>query len=285
MKQPLPLDVRLMNQTAMLMAVVFVLLVLFSGGRWFAQQPLFAIRGLTVLGDVNHQSVPVLRTQVVPRISGTFLTVDLHDVRQTFEDLPWVRRAVVQREFPNRLRVILQEHHAAAFWGEDGASTMVNSYGELFEANPGEVESDRLPRFDGPRTQSAQVLAMQHLLAPLFAAQGLVIERLVLSERGLWRSVLATSDAHSESTPTGGALIELGSGTATEIAARVRQFLDTVGPVAAYHGRSLDAIEGADLRYPQGYALRLRGVSTVMERAPAAEVRRPAAKPQTQRRR
>lgn len=285
MKQTLPLDVRLMNQTTLLMAVVFVLLVLFSGGRWFAQQPLFAIRGLTVLGDVNHQSVPILRTQVVPRINGTFLTVDLHAVRQAFEDLPWVRRAVVQREFPNRLRVILQEHRAAAFWGEEGASTMVNSYGELFEANPGEVESDRLPRLDGPRTQSAQVLAMQHLLAPLFAAQGLVIERLVLSERGLWRSMLATPDARNDSAQAAGALIELGSGTTAEVAARAQQFLDTVSPVAAYHGRSLDAIESADLRYSQGYALRLRGVSTVMDRAPAAETRRPAARPRAQRRR
>jgi cell division protein FtsQ len=37
---------------------------------------------------------------------------------------------------------------------------MVNSYGEVFEANVGEVDDDKMPRLRGPDTQSQQVLAM-----------------------------------------------------------------------------------------------------------------------------
>jgi cell division protein FtsQ len=250
---PVPLDVKLMNLTANVLLLGFVLLALGSTGKWVTHHPVFAIRGLTVLGDVSHTSALTLRAHVAPQLKGTFLTVDLNAVRQAFESVPWVRRAVVQREFPNRLRVILQEHQAVAYWGEEGESTLVNSYGEVFEANVGEIEQDQLPRLDGPTEQSAQVLAMYRELQPLFAALGLQMDELTLSSRGNWHLQLA-----------GGASIELGSGDAADVAARARQFLGTVGQVAAHHGRNLGALEGADLRYAQGYALRLRGVSTVV---------------------
>ena len=56
--------------------------------------------------------------------------VDLQQVRRLFESVPWVRQAVVQREFPNRLRVTLQEHQAVAWWGESGSGQLVNDAGE-----------------------------------------------------------------------------------------------------------------------------------------------------------
>jgi cell division protein FtsQ len=40
---------------------------------------------------------------------------------------------------------------------------------------------------------------------------------------------------------------------------RIRRFIATVKPVAAHFGRDL---ESADLRYPNGYAIKLRGVTT-----------------------
>lgn len=250
---PVPLDVKLMNLTANLLLLGFMLLALGTGGRWLMQHPVFAIRGLTVLGDISHTSALTLRAHVGSQLKGTFLTVDLNAVRLAFESVPWVRRAVVQREFPNRLRVILQEHQAVAYWGEEGESTLVNSQGEVFEANLGEIEQDELPRLDGPVEQSAQVLAMYRELQPLFEALDLPVEQLALSGRGNWQLELAS-----------GARLELGSGGVPEVTARARQFLGTVAQVAAHHGRKLDALEGADLRYAQGYALRLRGVSTVM---------------------
>lgn len=251
---PVPLDVKLMNLTATLLLLGFVLLGLGTGGRWLANHPVFAIRGLTVLGDISHTSALTLRAHVGPQLSGTFLTVDLNAVRQAFETVPWVRRAVVQREFPNRLRVILQEHQAVAYWGDEGESTLVNRQGEVFEANLGEIEQDDLPRLDGPVERSAEVLAMYRALQPLFEALDLQIDQLALSGRGNWHLQLAS-----------GAGIELGSGDTEQVANRARQFLGTVAQVAVHHGRKLDALEMADLRYAQGYALRLRGVSTVAQ--------------------
>jgi hypothetical protein len=58
------------------------------------------------------------------------------------------------------LRVTLQEHKPVAYWGDDGEQRMVNSYGEVFEANAADLDDDKMPRLSGPDSQSQQVLAM-----------------------------------------------------------------------------------------------------------------------------
>ena len=109
--------------------------------------------GITVRGEVSHNSAATLRANVTPRLTGNFFTVDLGATRAAFEAVPWVRQAVVRREVPNRLKVILQEHQAVAYWVAEGDSRLLNSFGEVFEANPGEVEHELLPRLVGPAGQ------------------------------------------------------------------------------------------------------------------------------------
>jgi len=256
---PAPLDVKLMNLTASLLLAAFVLLALTAAAGWAMAHPLFAIRGVTVTGDVNHNNALTLRANVAPQLRGTFLTINLSTARQAFEAMPWVRRAVVRREFPNRLKVILQEHQAVGYWGDEGDSTLVNSQGEVFEANVGEVEQDDLPRLSGPQGQSAQVLAMYRALQPLFGHVELSIDELSLTGRGSWHAKLDT-----------GAEIELGRGTEDEVVGRAQRFLGTLTQVASRYGRSVAVLESADLRYQEGYAVRLRGVSTVLPEAQKA---------------
>jgi cell division protein FtsQ len=247
-----PFDVRLMNGTALVLLAAFAALLLGALCWWAVRHPLFALGGITVQGEVTHNSAATLRANVTPQLSGNFFTVDLAATRRTFEQVPWVRRAVVRREFPNRLRVVLQEHQAVAFWGEDGSSRMVNSHGELFEANSGEVELDGLPRLGGPEGQSAQVLAMYRAVAPLFEPLELVAEELQLTSRGSWQLALDT-----------GATVELGRGDVAEVLPRAQRFVQTLTQVASRYGRRPEALVSADLRYGDGYAIRLRGVGTV----------------------
>jgi cell division protein FtsQ len=247
-----PFDVRLMNATAAVLFTACVVLLLAAACWWAVRHPLFALGGISVQGEVTHNSIATLRANVAPQISGNFFTVDLRATKRAFEAVPWVRQALVRREFPNRLRVALQEHHAVAFWGEDGGSRMVNSHGEVFEANPGDVEHEGLTRLAGPDGQSAQVLAMYQAVAPLFAPLDLAVEQLVLTGRGSWRVVL-DSDA----------VLELGSGEPAEVLPRVHRLVQTVTQVVSRYGRKPDALLAADLRYGDGYAVRLRGVGTV----------------------
>lgn len=248
---PVSLDVRLMNATAAVLLLVFAGLLLTYLLGWVARHPVFAIQSLNVQGEVTHSNVVTVRANVMPQLVGSLFTMDLARARSAFEALPWVRRAVVRREFPNRLKVQLQEHHAVAYWGAEDESRLVNSYGEVFEANVGEVELDVLPRLNGPEAQAPRILAMYRELAPVLEALDLTLEQLELSPRGSWRATLDS-----------GAAIELGAGSAAELRARLERFVHTLTQVTGRYGRHADSLLSADLRYAQGYALRLQGVST-----------------------
>lgn len=249
---PLPLDIKLMNGVATALFGMLVLMLLGAALAHVQQLPMFAIRGVTVTGDVSHYNAISLRANVMPRLQGTFFTLDLNAARQVFETMPWVRQAVVKRDFPNRLKVQLQEHQAVAFWGVEGDSRLVNSFGEVFEANLGELEQDDLPRLSGPEGQSAQVLTMLKTLQPRLAPLELTLSQLELTPRGGWRAQLDNGTA-----------MELGSGSTDELLARLERFLKTVTQATSRYSRSVEQLASVDLRHTDGYAMRLNGVSTV----------------------
>lgn len=248
----MPMDVKLMNTTASLLFLAFAVLLVGVLAGWVARHPVFALRAIVVTGDVAHHNAVTLRANVAHRLNGTFLTLDLTRARLAFESLPWVRQAVVRREFPNRLRVQLEEHKTVAYWGSESDPKLVNSFGEVFEANVGEVEHEDLPRLQGPEGQAAPTLAMYQSLQPLFEPMDLMLEQIELTAHGGWRARLDT-----------GAALELGGGTQADVLARTQRFLQTLTQVTSRYGRKPDALETADLRHEDGYALRLRGVTTV----------------------
>jgi cell division protein FtsQ len=246
-----PFDVKLMNLIATALFVTCAVLLLAALGWWALRHPLFALGGITVRGDVAHNNGVTLRANVAPRITGNFFTVDLAATREAFQAAPWVRKAVVRREFPNRLRVLLQEHQAVALWGPEADSKLLNSFGEVFEANLGDVDQEGLPRLAGPDGESVQVLEMYLGLKPLFEPLDLTVDQLVLTSRGNLQLSLDS-----------GATIELGRGSLDEVVARTQRFLQTLPQVTSKYGRRPEALLSADLRHGDGYAVRLRGVTT-----------------------
>ncbi len=263
-KPSTPIDVKLMNGTATVLFLGALVWGLVGLVQWGARQPVFAIRSIAVVGDVAHNNEVTLRANLGGKIKGTFFTVDLAATKAAFETIPWVRRAVVRREFPNHLRVVLQEQQAVAYWGDENESRLLNNFGEVFEANVDDVDREDMPRLQGPVPQAGQILGMYQTLAPLFAPLNMTLDQLTLSNRGGW-SVL--TDAGGE--------IELGRGTTEEITQRALRFIRTVTQVASGYGRKADAVERADLRYSEGYALRLRGVTTLAEPLPVAKQKLP----------
>jgi cell division protein FtsQ len=243
-----PLDVKLMNATSLVLGLVFFGMLLTLVFAWLVHQNLFRLAAIKVRGDLNHNNAVTLRANVVPTLSGNFFTVDLGRTQTAFEAVPWVRKASVQREFPNRLKVVLQEHQPVALWGQEGDARLVNSYGEVFEANQGDVESEDLPLLNGPQGQAALVLQTYRKLLPVFGQLDTRIEQLELTGRGSWRARLDD-----------GAAVELGHGSLEEIEGRAQRFVATLTQVSSKFGRKLEA---ADLRYSNGYALKLRGITT-----------------------
>ena len=263
--QPVPADVRLMNAIASSVYLLAALGALVAGVLWLMRSPIFPIRGIQLDGDLLRNNVPTIRANAAPRLAGNFFSVDLQQGRKAFESVPWVRRAVVRRVWPDRLAVRLEEHRAVALWAvqgelDSGADRLVNSFGEVFDANVGDVEDDSLPKLEGPEGSAAQMLSMVRRVQPALTRLDMEIERLHLSGRGSWRADLDS-----------GASIELGRGTEDEIMARTERFVRTLAAATAQWRAPLAY---ADLRHTDGYAVRLRGVSTTAATPPAAAAKK-----------
>ena len=238
-----------MNAVSAAFGWVFAISVFVLALSWLERLPLFNLSAIAVQGDVVHNNAVTLRANVAPRLSGNFFTVNLAQTRAVFESVPWVRKATVQRQFPDRLKVVLQEHQAVAYWGPDGDTRLVNSFGEVFEANQAEVESANLPQLNGPAGLAPLVLQVYRQVSTQFEKLDMQIERLELTGQGSWRTVFEN-----------GAVIELGHGSLSEIDSKTQRFIATLTQVSSRYGRDL---ESADLRYSNGYAIKLKGVTTL----------------------
>jgi cell division protein FtsQ len=256
-----PADIRLMNALASVMLTLVVLGAVAAAALWVARRPMFAIHRIEVDGDLSRNNVHTIRANAMPKLHGSFFTLNLAQAKAAFESVPWVRRATVQRVWPDTLRVQLVEHQPAALWrGEDGADRLVNTEGEVFEANTGDVEDDGLPTLAGPDGSSPRVLGLYRRLQPVFEQRlDAAIGTLEMSGRGSWRVELDND-----------AVVELGRGDDDEVVQRTDRFARTVPEVT---GRYERRFVSADLRHHDGYAVRLRGVVTTPDAKPGTTPR------------
>jgi cell division protein FtsQ len=256
---PLPPDVRLMNGVSNTVFTLATITLLAALAAWVARLPWFNLQGVRIDGEITHSSEATIRANAAPHLQGNFFTINLAQGQAAFERVPWVRSAVLRRIWPDHLGVTLEEHRAAALWvGEKAEDRMVNSYGEVFQANVGDVEDEGLPTFDGPPGSAPSMLKLYQRLGPLFAPVGARIDTLRLSGRGAWRLQLDS-----------GAQIEIGSGSDDEVVQRCERFVRTLAQVTDHFQRTL---ESADLRHTEGYAVRLQGITTTV--APLPPVRK-----------
>jgi cell division protein FtsQ len=249
-----PLDARLMNSVAAVIIAAALLALAWQAVKWVTRSPLFTVSAIQLDAALDKASLTGVRAGALPRLEGNFFSIDLDAARAAFEQVPWVRKAVVRRVWPNRLAVTLEEHEAVAVWRGDGQrhERLVNAQGEVFDAPRRDAAALDLPTLAGEHdSQSAQMLAMWRRLDATLAPLEHKVETLRWSSRGSWRAELA-----------GGGKLELGRGTDDEVVARVERLVRTLGNVHARFGGTSRALVAADLRHPDGYALRLAGITT-----------------------
>lgn len=254
---------RWLDRASRVVALFAVLLIVLAALLWALGHPLFAIRSITLQGQVEHNSAAAVRALVLPQLKGNLFSLDLQEARTAFEGLPWVRTAEVHRVFPNQLNVVLQEHQGVAYWDQEGEVRMVNAQGQVFEAVGDSGGNAQLPVFSGPAGQSADMLQMYAQLRPRAQRLNMDIEALSLSSRGSWRVQLDQ-----------GAQVELGRGDGAVIVGRMEFLVRTLTQVASRYQRSAANLVSADMRHAGGYALRLQGVTSVAMGSAAADTKR-----------
>jgi len=247
--------------TAMLLVVALVIAGV-TGVRWLARQPQFAIRTVVVTPvegqELQHVTAERVARCCVPQINGTIFTADLAQARNAFESLPWVRKASVRRQWPDRLVVHLEEHRALARWNDESGNRFVSLLGEAFNA-PGETELGRaLPLLSGPEGSEREVARHYGAFRERLATIGKDPKVVTLSPRQAWTVRLAD-----------GMVLEIGrEQQSSTVLSRLERF---VAQYALTIGRIATRVEVVDLRYPNGFAARVPGLrATLMPDRPQA---------------
>ena len=215
--------------------------------------PLRVVRVQGIQGELSRLSQAQIDQALAGRVNGNFFGLDLDAVRATLSALPWVRKIAVRRSWPDRLDVVIEEHVALARWGND---RLVNIQGEVFEGDADDAQRSALPLLFGPAASERQVSeryrTFKNILAPLGAE--LEPRQVLLSGRYAWRLRLSNGlivelgrEASQDATPAPGQ----GQVAVTE---RLSRFAAVYPQTLGRLKRRLDYV---DLRYPNGFALRV----------------------------
>lgn len=244
-------DVKMLNAISGTLLGLVALALLASGIWWLAQRPMFTLKTIRIEGvgqsELRRVNPLIVRAAALPRIKGNFFTANLDTVRTAFESVPWVRKATVQREWPNTLIVTVEEHQPLATWDDDGRLLSVR--GDLFTANLDEAEEDgELLRLSGPDGSEKDVVARLAEFRQWFAPLKLNPVDVALSSRYAWTVKLDN-----------GMTVELGREQNTStLKDRVARLVQIYPQLLS---RLQNRIESVDMRYPNGLALKASGMT------------------------
>lgn len=243
-------DVKMLNALSGLLVAVAVLALLGAGLWWVAQRPMFTLKSIVVEGmpdmPLRRVNALTIRSTALPRIKGNFFTADLDSVRSAFESVPWVRTAMIRREWPNKLIVSVEEYRTLGTWGEDGR--LLSAKGDVFTANLDEAEEDGpLLAFAGPDGSEKDVVTHYGQIKDWFAPLSLKPAAVALSDRYAWTVKLDN-----------GMTLELGrEQDKNTMHDRVMRL---IGVYPQLLQKMNGKIENVDLRYPNGMALKDNGL-------------------------
>ena len=214
---------------------ISLLLLVYGVLHYTLRLPVFALQAIQLSAAPRQVDVAQIAAVVRHELRGNFFTVDLENMRRAFEQLPWVRKASVRRQFPWRLEVELEEHVALARWNDTG---MVNTHGEVFEAGANQV----LPGFIGQAEHAAEVTQMYGVFAAQLAPLKREIAQISLSPRRAWQLRLDN-----------GMVLKLGREQSQQRLARfVAVYPYSLAPLKS-------TVSYVDLRYRNGFAAFMPG--------------------------
>jgi len=247
----------LLRNIANTLFALSLLAALYGATHYVVHLPgLFPLHSVRLNTAPQRVDVPGVLQVVRNEVQGNFFTVDVERLRQSLEKLPWVRSVSIRREFPHRLAVQMEEHHALARWN---GTALVNQQGEVFSA----YNEQMLPDFIGQKGASIEIAQHYLQFSQQLAALNLQVSQLALSPRHAWQLRLSN-----------GMVLELGR---EDMQLRLARFVavqkteditsDLAGAVCQpsrmascfIRGQGTEgAVAYVDLRYRNGFAVRHR---------------------------
>jgi len=212
---------------------------------WLFQQladPLtLPIRKIRVQGALVHVNEAMLRNSVVDKVQGGYFNIDVASLRNTVEQLAWVKTAAVRRVWPDTVVISVVEEQPLAIWTRGG---LVSTEGEIFVPETSD-EFKNLPEFNAPAGMQQAVTELYRDLSAQLAPMELHIVSIQLDDR---RAVQLQLDNG----------IELVLGREERLT-RLQRFAKVYNKTLAHHAARIRRI---DLRYSNGMAVQWDNTTT-----------------------
>ncbi len=196
---------------------------------------------IRVQGALVHVNESMLRQSVVDEVQGGYFNIDVAALRQTVEQLPWVRTAAVRRVWPDAVVINVIEQQPLAVWAKGG---LLNNHGELFKPKQSS-RPKHLPLFVAPEGMEHNVTELYRDLSAQLAPLELRIVELRLDNRRAVQLQLHNG-------------IELVLGREERLA-RLQRFVTVYNKTLAHH---VTRIRRVDLRYSNGIAVQWDNATT-----------------------
>ena len=192
------------------------------------------IETVVIEGQLNFVSEMEIKDTVSRFVSASLVALDLEALKHELEMLPWISKVAVQREWPDKLIINVEEELAIARWRDN---ELLNQQGQIFV--PEEIEGLlNLPRLSGPLHSEQEVMEQYQKFNQLMYPLGVRIRDLSMNERGALTMLL-----------TNGVKVKLGKEDVLERVRRLVAFMES------RYSSDLLNMETIDLRYTNGIAV------------------------------
>ena len=225
-----------------------ILCLLAAAAVWLVNSPYFPIRQVQMAQPLVRVSAAQVQAVAQRHLHGNIFKADVNAAQAAFAKMPWVGKAQVKRIWPDTVVVTLTERVPVARWAVAG---LVDSNGQLFDAQtdaylPVFEAENTDPKARVPQLMVAKLAAFQAALKPT----GLRIAKLHYSARSAWTLALDN-----------GITVRLGRENEAE---RLKHFVWAWPQVLQPQAADIDYV---DMRYKDGFALRMRNGSTAASAA------------------
>ena len=192
------------------------------------------IETVVIEGKLEFVSETDIKDATSRFVSASFISVDLEALKRELELLPWISKVAVQREWPDKLIISVEEEFAIARWRDN---ELLNQQGQIFV--PKKIEGlSNLPGLSGPEHSEQQVMEQYQKFNQLMYPLGVRIRDMSMNERGALTMML-----------TNGVRVKLGKEDVLERMRRLVAFMESS------YSAEFSNMETIDLRYTNGIAV------------------------------
>lgn len=208
--------------------------------QWLIDEQRAPLKQIIIAGERKYVNDELIRDTIYTRHYGSFFELNIAEAHNSIEQLPWIYRASLRKEWPNTLKIYIVEQKPVAWWNGD---LLINQYGDTFQVKES-FDDLPLPQLYGPSGSEVTALEGYRAMQSLLAMSGLTIDELLLSERFAWDLKL-----------NNGVKLRLGR---SEFIDRLQRFVDL------YPILETKPVDYVDLRYDTGLSVGWKTTSKII---------------------